>query len=328
MKMKDPKLLSKIITRLRSGSGLILLHHNADVDAIGSAIALNCAFPSYPIGVFNNISQLGKKFLQNFKNVQIIFSPELNVFDSIIILDTSSPAQLGVTEDLIKDPIVLDHHTNNEFWKNALYYCDETKSSCAEIIFELLEKNKNKITTEIAQALLGAILADTGHFKYANIDTLIAFSRLMELGNLSMSEILALLENKDSIEKSQRIAHLKGAQRMKFREEFGYLIATSLLSSYEASMCKQLLHLGADAAFVGAQRDFEVRISGRVSGSLVNRGVHLGRFFQELGLEVSCEGGGHAGAGGLNGSGDTEMILNLCLEKLRGELKSIAKLDK
>jgi nanoRNase/pAp phosphatase (c-di-AMP/oligoRNAs hydrolase) len=321
--MKDPKLLSKIIDRLKTGSGLILLHHNADVDAIGSAIALNCAFPKYTIGVFNNVSQLSRKFLRNFEDVKIDFSPELDGLNSIIVLDTSSPSQLGVSEEQLMNPIVIDHHTNSEFWKGAIYYCDESKTSCAEIIFELLDSIKFKITTEMAQALLGAILADTGHFKFANHDSLIAFARLMELGNLSMADILKLLENKENADKSQRIAHLKGAQRLKFREEFGYIIVTSLLSSYEASMCKQILLLGADAAFVGAQRDFEVRISGRVSGELVNRGIHLGRFFQKLGLEVSCEGGGHAGAGGLNGSGDAEMILNLCVEKFRGELISI-----
>jgi nanoRNase/pAp phosphatase (c-di-AMP/oligoRNAs hydrolase) len=323
MNMRDPKLLSNIIARLNSGSGLILLHHNADVDAIGSALALNYAFPKFTIGVFKNVSQLSKKFLQNFDDVQIDFSPELDGFETIIVLDTSSPSQLDISEEQLTNPIVIDHHTNSEFWKGAVYYCDESKTSCAEIIFELLNIAQIEINVKMAQALLGAILADTGHFRYANRDSLITFARLMELGDQSMDNILKLLENKDNISKSQRIAHLKGAQRLKFREEYGYLIVTSLLSSYEASMCKQLLLLGADAAFVGAQREFEVRISGRISSDLVNQGVHLGRFFQELGLEVSCEGGGHAGAAGLNGSGDTEMILNLCVDKLRSELKSI-----
>jgi nanoRNase/pAp phosphatase (c-di-AMP/oligoRNAs hydrolase) len=266
---------------------------------------------------------LGKKFLQHFEDKHIDFSPELDKFETVVVLDTSSPSQLGVSEEFLKNPIVIDHHTNSEFWKGAVYYCDESKTSCAEIIFELLEIAKIEITVEISQALLGAILADTGHFRYANHDSLTTFARLMKLGSQTMDDILKLLEKKEVYEKSQRIAHLKGGQRLKFRDDFGYIIATSMLSSYEASMCKQLLILGADAAFVGAQRDLEVRISGRVSSDLVNKGVHLGRFFQELGLEISCEGGGHAGAGGLNGSGDTEMMLNLCVEKFRAELKSI-----
>lgn len=321
--MKNQRLISEIVERLSSESGLILLHHNADVDAMGSAIALQSAFPNYSIGVMQKISQMSKKILTHFKDVEILFSPQIERFKNFIILDTSSPNQLGVSIEKLKNPIVIDHHKRNELWSNFIYYCDDTMSSCAEIIFDLLTFIKFKLTSKIALALSVAIIADTGHFKYANPKSLTNLAKILKTSNLKLADVLSVFDNSEIVDISQRIAHLKGGQRLRFRQSCGYLIAISQLSSFEASMCKHLIILGADVAFVGAQRDNEVRISGRASAELVNKGLHLGELFQSLGEELSCEGGGHAGAGGLNGDGDAELILNACLNKITEYLSEI-----
>lgn len=321
--MKDNALLKKIIERLRIEPGLILLHHNADIDAVGSAIALKNAYPGYTIGAFENVSQISRKFLSRFQDISIITEPELEKFKTIVILDTSTPMQLGLQGQELHDYIVIDHHVCTNSWDTDLYYCDETKSSCAEIIFELLEAIEFSITPEIALALCGAILADSGHFKFATSDTLINFARLLDLGNIKAGEVFEILGNRDKMDSSQRIAHLKGAQRLKYEQVYGFLIVSSILSSYEASLCKNLIVLGADIAFVGAQRGEQLRISGRANRELVERGVHLGEFFKDLGSELMCEGGGHDGAGGLNGVGDVEMVLNACMGKIAHTLKNI-----
>ena len=321
--MKNQELMTEIAERLKTGPGLILLHHNADIDAIGSAIALKSAYPTFEIGAFQNISLISKKFLQHFQDITISHDPEVEKFETIVILDTSTPSQLGVAYDLLPFHIVIDHHVPSDIWKTDLYYCDESKTSCAEIIFELLELIDFSISSDVALALLVAILADSGHFKYATKDTFINYGRLLELGNLKPGDVFQILENKNNIEKSQRIAHLKGAQRLRFQEFKGFLIASSILSSYEASMCNHLISLGADVAFVGAQREEQVRISGRASVELVNRGLHLGELFKNLGSELFCEGGGHEGAAGLNGTGDVEMVLNTCMSKVTELLRKL-----
>jgi nanoRNase/pAp phosphatase (c-di-AMP/oligoRNAs hydrolase) len=324
--MINQQLMQKIVDRLNTGPGLIVLHHNADIDAVGSAIALHHAFPNYSVGAFQNISQLGKKLISNFNDFEVLVKPELDFTENIVILDTSSPTQLGISIpefEQFSNPIVIDHHKCNERWKDALYYCDESKSSCAEIILDLLEHINFKITSKIALALLVAIVADTGHFKYANPQSFINFAKLLEIGKLNTTDILDVLNKSETYDISHRIAHLKGAQRLRFQQSYGYLIASSQLSSFEASMCKHLIILGADVAFVGAQRDFEVRISGRATSELVDKGLHLGEFFQDLGSDLSCDGGGHPGAGGLNGIGDAENILNMCIKKVHDYLKNI-----
>lgn len=321
--MKDAELFSKIVERLRMGPGLILLHHNADIDAVGSAIALQYAFPTYAIGAFKSVSQAGKQILGRFNDCTILDSPVLEKYQTIVILDSSSPSQLGVPSDLPEDVIVIDHHLRNELWQTELYYCDDSKRACAEIIFELLEFIDFQINHQVALALLLGILADTGHFKYATPQSLINFARIMEIGELTMQQVFEALDNSETLDRSQRIAHLKGAQRLKFEQYKKYLVAISQLSSYEASMCKHLLILGADVAVVGAQRDESFRISGRASAELVNKGFHLGELFQELGLELSTGGGGHPGAAGVNGIGDVEMVLNACRDKIYEFLDTI-----
>jgi len=315
-KMKNNEIIQKIIDRLKQKPGLILLHHNADIDAVVSAIAFQSAFPEYRIGVFQKVSNLSKGLLNYFPEIEILHSPELERFKTIVILDTSSPTLLGMSDDLPIDVIVLDHHMKNDLWGTKLYYCDESKTSCAEIIFELLEFIDFQIEPKTAIALLVGILADTGHFKYATSQSFVNFGRLLELSKTSMGNILKILENTNTPDISRRIAHLKGAQRLIFRQVNKYLVAVSQLSSFEASMCRQLMILGADVGFVGAQRNKQLQISGRISTELVDAGVHLGKLFQSMGVELTCEGGGHPGAAGMNGIGDVEMALNVCVKKI------------
>ena len=314
--MKNNEIMLRIVERLKTEPGIILLHHNADIDALASALALQSAYPSYSIGAFKNISQMSKKLLYFFNDITILQSPEINKYKTIVILDTSTPNQLGIPQELLTDPIVIDHHTRNNDWKTELYYCDDTKTSCAEIILELLELINFNIPQKNALALLIGILTDSGHFKYANLETFKNFTHLLELKNLTMADVMKIIGNQELSDISQRIAHLKGAQRLKFQQFRKYLVAVSQLNSFEASMCKNLILLGADVAFVGAQRDEEIRISGRATNELVKNGLHLGKFFQSLAEEISCDGGGHAGAAGINGKGDVEMVLNACMKKI------------
>lgn len=323
--MQNKELISKIVQRLNTESGIIILHHNADIDALGSAIALQSAYPNLNIGAFQKISHKSKKILKYFKNVSILEPPEISSYETIIILDASTPSQLGISQDQIKNPIIIDHHLRNEIWDSDLYYCDDSKTSCAELILEFLEFINFKITPQIGLALLIAILSDTGHFKYANNDTFINFAHILKISNLTMADVLKLMEDNDDIEISQRIAHLKGAQRLRYSKINEYIVVISQLSSFEASMCKKLLALGADIVFVGAQHNEHVRISARTSNDLVKNGLHLGEFFQSLGHELSCEGGGHAGAAGLNGIGDVEFILNTCVNKIAKIIKKKIK---
>ncbi|MDD1743080.1 MAG: DHHA1 domain-containing protein, partial [Methanomassiliicoccales archaeon] len=193
-----------------------------------------------------------------------------------------------------------------------LYHCDDSKASCSEIVYELLKAAKKTPTRDVALALMFGILTDTGYFKFAKPATLLTFAELMSVGNVPMDEAMNLVETETDI--SERISVLKGAQRLKYWKVGQYIVATSQGSAFEASVCKSLLNLGADVAFVGSQRGEQFRVSARATQAVVRKGVHLGNMLGQIGTETTNGGGGHPGAAGLTGTGDVEAILNIAAE--------------
>jgi nanoRNase/pAp phosphatase (c-di-AMP/oligoRNAs hydrolase) len=69
--MINQKLMLKIVDRLKSAPGLIVLHHNADIDAVASAIALHNAFPNHSVGEKNYSHIL--KILRYYFHLNLIF---------------------------------------------------------------------------------------------------------------------------------------------------------------------------------------------------------------------------------------------------------------
>jgi len=136
-----------------------------------------------------------------------------------------------------------------------------------------------------------------------------------------MEEVLSITESPVDI--SERVAQLKGGQRMRFERVGQYVVAISQGSSFESSVCKALLNLGADLAFVASQRDEEFRLSARARQDLVRKGLHLGQLLGNVGEETDNDGGGHGGAAGLVGVGDAEAILNICMQKSMAYLRTL-----
>ncbi len=304
----------------KEGGTLILLHGNADPDALASAFAVQKCFPGMSIGVPGGLSRVSKVLARNL-NMEVF--EDVTVVDRarLLILDTSGPEQLEGHYDLAR-AIVMDHHARNPKWDAAhLYYCDESKASCSEIVRDLLTASGRSPPREAALALMFGILTDTGYFRFARPNTLVAFSELMALHGIHMDEAMNLADAETDI--SERISQLKGAQRLKYWKAGEFIVATSQGSAFEASVCKSLLSLGADIAFVGSQRGEEFRISARATQAMVRRGVHLGKLLGEVGSETTNGGGGHPGAAGLTGIGDVEAILNMATENALKFLKTL-----
>ena len=125
----------------RNLSFLLLCHHNADPDALGSAIAFSRYLESlglkYRIGVAQSVSSYAKRLLQ-FAEVEK--DPEVKE-DVVVIFDTSSPEQLEPVE-IPKDRviIVIDHHIEKKKpIKAKVRVVDSSRTSTAEIVWELLK---------------------------------------------------------------------------------------------------------------------------------------------------------------------------------------------
>ncbi|MEM2838906.1 MAG: DHH family phosphoesterase [Thermoplasmata archaeon] len=306
---------------LGQGRNAFIVHGNADPDALASAYALCQAFSGRIIAP-GGIDRMSKVIAESL-GIEFEETLEKDDFDQLVVLDTSGPEQLGDLRYLGDDEnvIVIDHHSRNQNWKSRQYYCDDKKSSCCEIAYELVKVAEKRIPRNAALALLVGILTDSGHFRYGNRETLLTFSEIMSQHDIGMREPIELIEGEMDL--SEKISQLKGAQRLKYTRVEQFIIATSFGSAYEASVSKSLIQMGADIAFVGSQRGDEFRISARASPQMIEMGIHLGKLLEGIGKETSNGGGGHPAAAGLSGKGDVKQMLDLCVAKSKKAIKSL-----
>ncbi|HJX04988.1 MAG TPA: DHH family phosphoesterase, partial [Thermoplasmata archaeon] len=216
-------MLTSIAKELEgSGGTLILLHGNADADALASAFAVQQSFPDVVIGVPGGLDRVSK-MLSKELDIESVEDVGGVGHKRILILDTSGPEQLEFGPDLSKS-IVVDHHVRNAKWEAAkIYYCDDSKSSCSEIVVQLLDAAGKQVSRPMALALLFGILTDTGYFKFAKSATLITVAGLMEKNRINMDEAMNLVGADSDI--SERISQLKGAQRLRYWRVGEYIVA-------------------------------------------------------------------------------------------------------
>lgn len=305
-------MLKVIAERLRQGRKLILLHGNADPDALGCGYAIARSFPEADICAPGGLDKIAKVIASKL-DLRVLDWADVMKYDQVVVVDTSSPDQLGEFASVPAETIVIDHHARSDRWGDKTYYCDDKKKSCAEIIYQLLKLAEIKVERDVGLALLAGMLTDSGHFRYSNGALLHAFADLMEEAGLEIDEVTSMTDLEPDV--SERISQLKGAQRIRFDRVGDRIVAISVGSAYESSVCKGMLAIGADVAFVGSQRDEHFRLSARARPELIRMGFHLGKLLEDVGVETANDGGGHGGAAGLVGVGDVEAILNICMHR-------------
>ena len=170
-----------------------------------------------------------------------------------------------------------------------------------------------EIPRDMVLMLLGGMLTDSGHFQFARPALLTAFADIMVRCGIEMDEAMALTEAPVSM--SERIAMLKAIERTRFERVGAMIVAIPFGGSFEASSCRAIMAAGADVVFVGSQRDENFRLSARATQEAVRKGIHLGEIMSGIGRETMADGGGHGGAAGLTGIGDTEAMLNICMSR-------------
>lgn len=311
-------MLTELIRELSDGKKLILLHTNADPDAVGAGYALSRCFPECVLGAHKSLNR-PSKLIVNALSIEVLIDPDPRPFDKVIIVDTSTESMLGELVQHIDAPIIIDHHAKTS-WPNAkLYYCDETRSSCCEMVYEILEHADREVDRTTALALLCGILSDSGGFKRATTSTFRVFIELMETAEASMAEILALTWRRPDA--SAKIAMFKGAHRAKYKVVGENILAYSKIGAFEGELSAALLRLGADVAVVASQKKDAFVLIAKAKSHIP---LHLGNLMNELGNELNtCSGGGHKGAAGLNGVGDANELLTRCVARLEGALKEI-----
>ncbi len=326
--MKGKIKLKRFLEGARDRSFLLLCHHNADPDSLGSAIAFaiylkSIGVENVRIGVAQSVSSYAKRLL-TFSPVPVERDPAVKE-DVVMIFDTSSLEQLEPIEiPKGKTVIVIDHHVEKDSPIRAeVAVVDSSRTSTAEIVWELF-KYLGFYDETAVRALLAGIITDTANFRFSNSKTFKAVSEMLERFPLQMGEIFQLVApvSDENIDQAKRMAMLKACQRLEIRKFRGYIIAVSRVSAYESLACKTFLNLGADIAVVGSEKK-GVRISARAKESLVKKGLHLGRIMEKVGPIIEGSGGGHAGAAGANGKRNLDEAVKVILKEIEKFLREV-----
>lgn len=321
--------MQNVLNELKNlrGSILILTHHNADIDAISSAIALYLGLKQLnletKIGVAESVSKPAQKLSENF---EILINPDCKKFDNVILLETSAPEQLTSIKNLRVD-IIIDHHPEGKLVKQAkTSWIDEKEKSTAQMIYKLLKKLNCKINKEMAEIIIAGIVADTAHLRLADLEVFEILIELLKTG-VEYKDVLKLIETPS--DESESIACLKAAKRMDVYKIGNLIIVISNVSSHEAAASRALLKIGADVAIVIAVKEKEVRISSRAKEKILDYKIDLSEIFKEIGNLIDGSGGGHNLAGSANGKNKKAIqnvikyILKEISKKVENEIKKI-----
>lgn len=296
---------------------LYLCHRNADPDALGSAFALKEAIGG-TIGVIEGCDRVASQIARQL-NIEFVNEPKGD-FDLVVVVDTSTPAQLN--DFPLKTYGVIDHHASTSLNEKAAFYLHRNKSSTAEIVLEVLRKMGAPIMRRTAFALISGIITDTGNFRHATSDSFKAVAELIELSGIEYSEVMDMLSSVPQ-DVSMRIAFLKAAQRALIERVDDWIIVTSRVSSFGGAAASGLISIGADVVFVASKQDDVVKVSARARREAQNAGVNLAKLMEDISVKFNGTGGGHEGAAGMDVQGETENVLAACVEYVKNSLKKI-----
>jgi nanoRNase/pAp phosphatase (c-di-AMP/oligoRNAs hydrolase) len=306
---------------LKDKKKVVLVHGNADMDAVGSAFAVSRCFPPADIYAPGGADRVAKTVAEKL-GIDILESCDLSDYELVVVVDTSSPEQFKPGDVTVPaGSVVIDHHNPSGKWEGMHFLCDDTKVSCVEIILEIAKACGAEVPKDAYLGMLGGMLTDSGHFQFANPELLRTFADVLEASGTHMDEAMNLTRTQMSM--SERVAVMKAIERSKFDRVGDMIVATSYGGSFEAAACRAIMSAGADIVFVGSQRNDEFRLSARATQEMVRRGIHLGEIMDGIGTETMSDGGGHGGAAGLSGIGDVEAMLHICMHRTMEEMRRI-----
>ncbi len=326
-KLKSIEELRKYLYRNTNIVYLLTTHRNADPDAIASLMVLGNYLKANKkhvlIALPEGMNASSKNLLESIGVNLEYLTPRLidklkELIGAAIIVDTSSSVQLGDLWSIIrgKPVIVIDHHRRGDLVSESLYYVGLNLVSTCELVYILLRDSWWLDRLE-STLLLAGILYDSRRFMY--IDEYV-FDIVDELVNIYNADyVLANKSLQKRMDYSERIARLKGAQRLRIFRIGGYIIGITHVSAFEGSVARAIIDLGADTAFVVSRKDSFLRIVGRASQDFVREtGISLGRdVMPAIARYLNGEGGGHDTAGVAEGCGDIDSAYKVILDVLR-----------
>jgi nanoRNase/pAp phosphatase (c-di-AMP/oligoRNAs hydrolase) len=211
--------------------------------------------------------------------------------------------------------VFLDHHPLNRSIEEVADHLvlDETASSVSEIVYRLLATHDVPLTRDLAQVLLTGIVADSRHLRLATSRTVRAVAEICDRGaSIGVAaDILGSVRDQ-----SERIARLKGAQRVSLYRIGNWLAGSTEIGSYQSSVARALVDLGVDFAAAIGETGGQARCCLRATQSFCEGSdIHLGRDIAErIAERLGGVGGGHPAAASLTVTASSEEVSKSVLD--------------
>lgn len=309
---------------------LILGHQNADPDAVCSAYLLarflkrmNKRLRTTVVSP-EGVSKVSARVLQQLR-FAVEEKAEPTEFDVIFTVDTNTLQQLGSLKEPVQNSgrpiVVIDHHAIHPDTRDraAILVSDEKATSACEVVYSLYKAMKVRLTKKEAFAAFLGLAYETGHFTIATTRSLRLACELLDIG-VDGTRALNLI--RVPMDNSERIARMKSAKRLNWESIGGWIVATSTVGSFHASVARSLIGLGAHLAIVGGEKEDRLTLSLRSTNEFYSRtGFHLGRNLATvLGETMNGAGGGHSTAAGATVQGNLDEVLKKSVELFKTHL--------
>jgi nanoRNase/pAp phosphatase (c-di-AMP/oligoRNAs hydrolase) len=326
-------LLGSVSNKVRAKI-LILSHRQGDPDALCSAGALKLLLEQMAVGISvvstilvpQGSSLLGRHVSKSLRIdfVEGIDDEAIGDFDLIMIVDTGDPKLLEPYDSAIAKSssrkILIDHHSsslNDETWQpEVVRVVLPNSTSTCEII--ALGFPTEMISKKVADILLTGLLFDSQHLGLATKNTLEAALILVNAGS-EISTCKKILRHEP--DRSEILGRLKAAQRLRFEEVNGKIIARSEISSFHAAVARMLVDMGADVGIAYGETDGESRMSVRSSQTFFKEtGIDLSEEIKKIASYFELVGGGHATAASVSGKIDPPVLADRLLQNVKSIL--------
>ncbi len=318
-----------LLTFLENKRVLILTHEPIDVDGLASGFLLKFLIEHFGhrdvklyFSEFNRISKvLIERIAKRFPEYDFNFVEECNLeeIDIALVVDTNNLAMIKSLKISDTNHIFIDHHTldiqNNSKNLSSLNIIIENFSSAVEIIYEFFLVQRIDLPLPLRWLIISGILTDSGFFKHANNNTLIRSASLLS-DDMNIQDVYSALKIEEDY--SEKMARIKGLQRLSIIQENDILIGISTVSNFESMLANTLIAMGFDISIVISKKKKEPIITMRARKDLATKiGLHLGKLMQETAMTLNASAGGHEGAASMSRIKDTKLAQEQLLKRIR-----------
>ena len=289
-----PDLLKKAV---------VICHRHADVDAYCAAYSVVDIIRKFKKGIDISIAtpdglNVTAKRVANKYPIMTIDSIDFENVDLAVIVDTGHLSLLGIYEEPIKNSncvkVFLDHHPLSDSIKDVADYIiiNDLATSTCELIVDIFYAMKLSISKTVSQVLLTGIIFDSQHLRLVNYQGIKIVSELCGRGASIGDSIEIGLNSRD---RSERIARLKGVQRLSLYSFGDWVVGSTEIGSFQASVAKAIIDLGADFTLAVGQTNEGSRCCLRSTQSFhKSTGIHLGNdIAKKIAINMEGVGGGH-----------------------------------